>query len=59
MPQKSLLKYSVFKPLDLASMTNLALLGDTTERALDIRDIYFDYLTYLVRQNSRLSTGPF
>jgi hypothetical protein len=46
--QKSLLKYAVFNPWQLASLVNFVLLGDITTSAPDPNDTYSDYLTYLV-----------
>lgn len=46
--QKSLLEYAVFKPWELASLVNIALLKDITVLPSDICESYLDYMTYLV-----------
>ena len=46
--QKSLLKYAVFNPWQLASLVNFVLLGDITAQAPDTSDTYSEYLSYLV-----------
>jgi hypothetical protein len=46
--QKSLLKYAVFNPWQLASLVNFVLLGGVTASAPDTGGTYSDYLTYLV-----------
>ncbi|CAG8959792.1 hypothetical protein HYFRA_00001700 [Hymenoscyphus fraxineus] len=45
--QKRLLNYRVIKPLDLASIANLALLGDITGQMPTIEDSYSQYLGHL------------
>jgi hypothetical protein len=46
--QKSLLEYLVFKPWELVSLINFALLGDITSPHPDITDTYVEYLRSLV-----------
>ncbi|KAF4628859.1 hypothetical protein G7Y89_g9299 [Cudoniella acicularis] len=53
--QKSLLKYVVFKPWELASLINFRLLGDITSQSLDTSDTYFEYLSSL---EAAVETNP-
>jgi hypothetical protein len=53
--QKSLLKYAVFNPGQLASLANFVLLRDITAQAPDTSDTYSEYLSYLVSSIEALS----